>query len=137
MLSKHPVFCLPAADEADEIVAVMLTQLLEQQGYKAESVSFKTLANEMVDQVSAAGCQTVCISATPPHDTLHTRYLCKLLRSRFPNLHIVVGLWDAEQDEDKLTRRRERLTADKVVTTLQDALDEIRPFAVLEGAATA
>ncbi len=133
-LSKHPVFCLPAADEADEIVAVMLTQLLEQEGYKAESVSFKTLANEMVEQVAAAGCQTVCISATPPHDTLHTRYLCKLLRSKFPALHIVVGLWDAEQDEDKLTRRRERLAADKVVTTLQDALEQIRPFAVLEAA---
>jgi predicted PurR-regulated permease PerM len=131
-LSKHPVFCLPAADEADEIVAVMLTQLLEQEGYKAESVSFKTLANEMVEQVAAASCGTVCISATPPHDTLHTRYLCKLLRSRFPSLHIVVGLWDAEQSEDKLARRRERLTADKVVTTLQDALEQIRPFAVLE-----
>jgi predicted PurR-regulated permease PerM len=131
-LSKYPVFCLPAADEADEIVAEMLTQLLEQEGYKAESVSFKTLANEMVEQVAAAGCQTVCISATPPHDTLHTRYLCKLLRTRFPSLHIVVGLWDAEQSEDKLARRRERLTADKVVTTLQDALEQIRPFAVLE-----
>jgi hypothetical protein len=131
-LSKHPVFCLPAVDEADEIVAVMLTQLLEQEGYKAESVSFKTLANEMVEQVAAAGCQTVCISATPPHDTLHTRYLCKLLRARFPTLHIVVGLWDAEQSEDKLARRRERLTADKVVTTLQDALEQLRPLAVLE-----
>jgi predicted PurR-regulated permease PerM len=131
-LSKFPVFCLPAADEADEIVAVMLTQLLEAEGYKAESVSFKTLANEMVEQVGAAGCQTVCISATPPHDTLHTRYLCKLLRARFPGLHIVVGLWDAEQSEDKLTRRRDRLTADKVVTTLQDALEQIRPLAGLE-----
>ena len=131
-LSKHPVFCLPAADEADEIVAVMLTQLLEAEGYKAESVSHKTLANEMVEQVAAAGCQTVCISATPPHDTLHTRYLCKLLRARFTGLHIVVGLWDAEQNEEKLARRRERLTADKVVTTLQDALEEIRPLAVLE-----
>jgi predicted PurR-regulated permease PerM len=134
-LSKHPVFCLPAADEADEIVAVMLSQLLEQEGYKAESISFKTLANEMVEQVAAAGCGTVCISATPPHDTLHTRYLCKLLRARFPGLHIVVGLWDAEQSEDKLARRRERLTADKVVTTLQDALEQIRPFAVLESVA--
>jgi predicted PurR-regulated permease PerM len=136
-LVKHPVFCLPAADEADEIVAVMLTQLLEQEGYKAESVSFKTLANEMVEQVAAAGCATVCISATPPHDTLHTRYLCKLLRARFPSLYIVVGLWDAEQGEEKLARRRERLTADKVVTTLQGALEEIRPFAVLESAPTA
>ena len=110
----------------------MLAQCLEKEGYKAESFSYKTLANEMVTQVAELNCQTVCISATPPHDTLHTRYLCKLLRSKFPHLHIVVGLWDAEQDEEKLTRRRERLAADKVVTTLADALEEIRPFAVLE-----
>jgi predicted PurR-regulated permease PerM len=131
-VSKYPVFCLPAADEADEIVAMMLAQCLEREGYRAESFSCKTLANEMVTQVAESNCQTVCISATPPHDTLHTRYLCKLLRSKFPHLHIVVGLWDAEKDEEKLSRRRDRLAADKVVTTLTDAIEEIRPFAVLE-----
>ncbi len=133
-LSKHPVFCLPAADEADEIVAIMLSHSLEREGYKAESLSCKTLANEMVTQVAETGCTVVCISATPPHDGLHTRYLCKLLRSKFPKLYIIVGLWDAEMDEAKLTRRRERLAADKVVTTLVDALEYIRPLAVLDPA---
>ena len=132
--SKFPVFCLPAADEADEIVAVMLSHSLEREGYKAESVSFKTLANEMVAQVKDSGSRVVCISATPPHDDLHTRYLCKLLRSKLPHLSIVVGLWDAEADEGKLLRRRERLSADKVVTTLVDALDYIRPLASLDPA---
>ena len=131
-LSKHPVYCLPAADEADEIAAVMLSQLLEHEGYKAESLSYKTLANEMVAQVMEAASTTVCISATPPHDTLHTRYLCKLLRSRLPHLHIIVGLWDAEANEERLARRRERLSADAVVTTLVDALESIRPLAMLE-----
>ena len=88
----------------------------------------------MVAQVAEAGSTTVCISATPPHDTLHTRYLCKLLRSRLPHLHIIVGLWDAEENEEKLARRRERLSADEVVTTLTDALEQIRPLAVLEAA---
>ncbi len=132
ILSKYPVFCLPAVDEADEIVAVMLAHLLEREGYKAESLSHKTLANEMVAQVADSGSTVVCISATPPHDSLHTRYLCKLLRSKFPKLHIVVGLWDAEVDEAKLARRRERLAADKVVTTLADALEDVRPFASLD-----
>ena len=133
-LSKFPVFCLPAVDEADEIVAVMLSHSLEREGYKAESVSFKTLANEMVAQVAESGSRVVCVSATPPHDDLHTRYLCKLLRSKFPHLSIVVGLWDAEVDEAKLARRRERLSADKVVTTLVDALEFIRPLASLDPA---
>ena len=135
-ISQHTVYCLPAADEADELVAAMLAQLLEQDGFKAESVSYKTLANEMVAMVAEAGSRTVCISVTPPHNTLHTRYLCKLLRTKFPDLHIVVGLWGAEHDEDSLNRRKERLTADKVVSKLSDALEEIRPFAALDAQTT-
>ncbi len=134
VLSKVPVYCLPAVDEADEIVAIMLAHSLEREGYKSESLSFKTLANEMVAQVAEAGCVVVCVSATPPHDDLHTRYLCKLLRSKLPKIHIIVGLWDAEMDEAKLLRRRERLTADKVVTKFTDALESIRPLAVLDAA---
>ena len=40
-ISKNPIFCLPAADEADEIVAVMMAQLLEREGYRAEAISSK------------------------------------------------------------------------------------------------
>ena len=131
-ISKYPIFCLPAADEADELVAVMLSQLLEHEGYKAESLSYKTLANEMVAHVIEAGGAAVCISTVPPYDNLHTRYLCKLLRSRIPNLHILVGTWDGNTDEARIARRKDRYSADRVVTTLTAALDEIRPFAGLE-----
>ena len=131
-ISKHPLFCLPAADEADELVAVMLAQLLEHEGYKAESLSYKTLANEMVAHVVESGSAAVCISVVPPYDNLHTRYLCKLLRSKVPNLHILVGTWDGNTDEARITKRKERYSADRVVTTLAAALDGIRPFAGLE-----
>ncbi len=131
-LGKNPVFCLPAADEADEIVASMIAQLLEKEGYQAEAISFKTLANEMVERVNEARSQTVCISATPPHDTQHTRYLCKLLRSKFPTLHIVVGLWDSDMSAERLERRQERLAVNKVVTTIAEALEQLRPLAALD-----
>ena len=133
VMTKHPVFCLPAADEADEnrrgdVGAGFWSARVT----RANRSLYKTLANEMVTQVADAGATVVCISATPPHDTLHTKYLCKLLRSRLPTLHIIVGLWDAEVDEAKLTRRRDQLAADGVVTTLDSALEQIRPLAVLE-----
>ena len=131
-LSKNTIFCLPASDEADEIVALMLAQLLEREGYKAEAISCKTLANEITEKVIESRSQAVCISATPPHDTQHTRYLCKLLRARLPELNIVAGLWDAEMGTDKLERRRERLAVDKIVTSLLDAMEQLRPLAVLD-----
>ena len=132
VLSKHPVFCLPAADEADEVVALMVAHALEREGYKSESLSYKTLANEMVAQVTEAGGTVVCISVTPPHDDLHVRYLCKLIRARLPKISIVVGMWEFEADEAALLRRRERYKVDKVVTKLADALEYIHPLAVLD-----
>ena len=133
-LSKYPVFCLPAADEADEVVALMVAHALEREGYKSESLSYKTLANEMVAQIAEAGSTVICISATPPHDDLHVRYLCKLIRARLPKIYVVVGLWEFEADEARLLRRRERYGVDKVVTKLADALEFIYPLAVLDPA---
>ena len=36
----------------------------------------------------------VCLAATPPGGLAHTRYLCKRLRARFPDLKILVCRWD-------------------------------------------
>ena len=39
-----------------KLAAVMLSQLLEHEGYKAESLSYKTLANEMGRAGVRGGC---------------------------------------------------------------------------------
>jgi hypothetical protein len=57
---------------------------------------------------------------------MHARYLCKRLRGRFPELNLVVGLWNAKGD---LQKARERLGGDAtthVVGTLADAQEQIR-----------
>jgi hypothetical protein len=55
---------------------------------------------------------------------LHARYLCKQLRRRFPKVKLVVGLWEAEGDLDKL---RERIGCGAlVVATMADAQEQIR-----------
>ena len=88
----------------------------------------------MVAQISEAGSTVVCISVTPPHDDLHVRYLCKLIRTRLPKIYIVVGMWEFEADEARLLRRRDKYKVDKVVTKLADALEFIHPLAVLDNA---
>ncbi len=82
--SEHCVICLPARDEADEIAALMLTQLLKQRGFDAQCISVKALASEMLEQVEARQAGTVCISAVPPFTINHARYLSKLLASPVP-----------------------------------------------------
>jgi hypothetical protein len=64
------VVCIPARDEADEIVGIMLTQLLERAGYQAQAISIGTTAeNAGSTQRSCSGhrvhlrAPTICCSA--------------------------------------------------------------------------
>ncbi len=124
--AKIRVLCLPARDEADEIAATMLAQLLDRNGYFAEVVSLKTLAGEMLDHVAERQADLVCISAIPPAAMTHSRYFCKRLRMRFPDLNLVVGLWTVTAD---LAKSKQRLGSDdhiQIVKSLTEAQETIR-----------
>ncbi len=113
------VLSLPARSEADEIAAMMLAQVLETQNCVVQKVSVTLLTSEMVDLVEQHKADVVCVSATPPAAVMHARYLCKRLRGRFPEVNLVVGLWDAQGD---LNKARERIGCGAmVVATFADA----------------
>jgi hypothetical protein len=119
------VLVLPAHDEADEIVGLMLAQLLDFNNYCAEAVSTHVLAGEMAEMVQTKDASLVCVSALPPSAIAHSRYLCKRLHLKYPDLKMVVGLWTVKGD---LKRAKERITCDEsalLVTTLSSALDQI------------
>jgi len=127
--SDLPVLCLPARDEADEIVGMMLAQLLEARGVTTELVSSKILVGEMLTQVAEQGTRVVCISALPPFATTHARYLCKRLRPKFPELQIVVGLWTVSASSKTTQEWLAALNVRDFVNTLADAADQIARLA--------
>jgi hypothetical protein len=119
------VLCLPAHDEADEIVGLMLAQLLERKGQPAVAASQVSLASEMLELVEKHQAGAVCISALPPAALSHSRYLCKRLHTRFPGLPSIIGLWTSKADSKKSL---ERLMCDRsvrLVTALGAAIAEI------------
>ena len=119
------VLILPAHDEADEIVGLMLAQLLEFNNFCAHPASGHTLAGEMTEMVEAKQSDAVCVSALPPSAVTHSRYLCKRLHQRFPDLTMVVGLWGIKGN---LERAKERITCAEsvqLVTRLTAAIDQI------------
>jgi hypothetical protein len=127
-ISKEPsvmVMCLPAHDEADEIVGLMLVQLLELKGQKAIAVSQVSLAGEVLELVEVHEPGAVCISALPPAALAHSRYLCKRLRVKFPKLPTVVGLWTSKVEAKKSLDRLPRGDALSLVTSLSAAIAEI------------
>ena len=119
------VIVLPAHDEADEIVGLMLAQVLEFNNYCATAASQTILAGEMIDMVQAKNAHAVCVSALPPAAVTHSRYLCKRLHQKLPEMKMVVGLWSWGGD---LKRAKDRVTCEDsvtVVTTLAQAVDQI------------
>ena len=103
--SNLVILCVPARSEADEISSSMLAQVLEAQGCLALAVAATSLESELLDIVGQRHADVVCISATPPAAAMHARHMCKLLRTRFPSLTLVVGLWDAQVDISKTQER--------------------------------
>jgi len=125
---KINILCLPARAEADEIVAMMLSQLLQIRGYCATFANSDVLTAEMVDLVENRNSDLVFISAMPPSAVTHSRYVYKRLRQKFDELRLVVGLWTLRGDAG---RARDRIAPDEdlpVVTSLaaaQDRVDEL------------
>jgi hypothetical protein len=105
----------------------MLAQVLGSSGGEGRVLPVNMMVSEMLDEVAAAGSRIVCISAVPPEAMARTRYLCKRLKTRLPQVKVIVGFWDPQVD---LTRVRARLLAagaDHVVGDFAGLLQVIRP----------
>jgi predicted PurR-regulated permease PerM len=121
------VLCLPAHDEGDEIVGLMLAQLLKLEGQPAVVASATSLAGELMESIAQHETAAICISALPPAALAHSRYLCKRLYGRFPELHSVLGLWSSKADPKKSLARLSLSCAGpiRLVTSLTGAMAEI------------
>ena len=88
----------------------MLQRVLDPARWDLELIAAGTLTAELLDLVDERRPAAVCIAAIPPGGLAHTRYLCKRLRSRFPDLKILVGRWGA-RDITTTDPAREAATA--------------------------
>jgi len=123
--SHGTVLCVPANDEADEVVGEMLAQLLVQQGVTAVAMSGSPLVSEILDTIEKAAPRVICVSAMPPIAVIHARHLCKRICARYPDLPIIVGVWNAS-DPARVQERIRSCGTEQVVTTLQQATDRLR-----------
>jgi predicted PurR-regulated permease PerM len=108
----------PARDETDELALRMFVNLLDPGRWELEILPVAALAAELLDKVHGAGLGAVVVSALPPGGLAHTRYLCKRLRQRFPDLKIAVGLWGLEGNTDHARELLAAAGADHVGTTM-------------------
>jgi predicted PurR-regulated permease PerM len=124
----------PAAEAGDELALEMLRRVVTAD-VELKIVPLVTLASELIELVAQRTPQAVCISALGPGGTGQTRYLCKRLRQRFPNIRVIVGRWGFEGEVARTAANLQSRGANQIVTSLAEAVDVLARTQVLEVAA--
>lgn len=117
------VLCVPVRDEADELAAVMLAQLLERAGHYAQAIS-EHGGDAMMNEVARAKPEVVILSALPPFALSSARAAYRKLRSLEPRPEILIGLWNYVGDPAEAAREIGAADQKQVWTTLSQAVTQ-------------
>jgi predicted PurR-regulated permease PerM len=122
------ITCLPARDEGDEIMGMMLAHLSNRAGYEGQAI-VPASVEDMMEEASEQHGEVIYISALPPYGVYNTRRLYKKLRVRFPKSRIGIGLWGFAGNLDVMRTRLGIGEADMIVNTLSDAIRQVPSLA--------
>jgi hypothetical protein len=122
------VRCLPAHDEADQIVGLMIAQVLQRRGFAVVVADTASMASELVASIDAETTDVVIVSALPPKAALHARYLLKTVVSHSVDFKVIVGLWTNDKKTAAELINTQTVTS---LDALQDQLDQMTPMILL------
>jgi predicted PurR-regulated permease PerM len=117
---KLSILCIPARDEADELVGLMLCQLARHAGHEADLLGIAD-ARELTSRLKQHRADLVFVSALPPFAVIHARTVCRRIRQAARDTKIVLGLWNSVLPAEKITERLGPSTCDAIVTSLARA----------------
>jgi len=120
------VFCVPAHDQADEIAAAMLAQLLEHEGFIALSFPIGDNLEEVLELMQPGEGDLICVSALPPFAFAPARAVCRRIRARFPDMKLAAGIWGFSGDSKKAMARFDRTPPDHLFATFAQVLEYVR-----------
>lgn len=120
------ILCIPAEDRADRLAGRMLVQLLTARGHTAETVSVNITSGMLPGILAEKTPDVVIISALAPGGAMQAASGCRKIHPRFPELKIIVGLWNARGPLTKIRQRLETLGARLVTTSLTEGLHQVQ-----------
>ena len=119
------VVCLPASAYCDELAGEMLAQLLRNQGFAAENVPARLKHEELIDRAIELQPECICVSVVPPTSIAQARHLASVIRERLKNVTILIGVWSARFDAEKLRERLRGAHVNDVAVSLEDAVQRV------------
>ncbi|MCY7355798.1 MAG: AI-2E family transporter [Lysobacter sp.] len=127
------LLAVPARDSSDEVAVAMLRELIDTQRYVWSAASAASMASDVIALIEREAPAILCIASVPPGGLAHTKYLCKRVRARFPQLRIIVGRYSLLPEG--VAKNREQLSAagaDHVSTTLAETLVQLQQLSTLD-----
>lgn len=122
------LLCLPAASQPDELVGLMLVQIARRSGCSTELLPVD-FGEQRLERVRQSRAGIIFVSALPPFALIRARSLCRRVREMRPDAKIVLGLWNSSLPAEKIKERLGSGCSDSVVTTLAEALAELKALA--------
>lgn len=122
---QAPIICIPAGDQADELTAMVLAQLLEQRCHNTLLLPTESVTPEILERLGQDPRAILCISALPPFVFTQTRTLCQRIREQLPRNRILICMWQSTQSPEVMRDRFGSARPDRVVTTLAAAVGQI------------
>lgn len=112
-----PVLCVTSGGAFDEAATLMLAQTLTRHGLTARVVS----QGDLRSLPPAERPAMICFSYLDPISLSQIRLTLRRARQALPGVIVLVGFW-RERDPASLGRLRRQIAADRLVTSLGDAL---------------
>jgi predicted PurR-regulated permease PerM len=119
------VLSVPARDDADEVVALMLSHLLRRKQIAAAATVRTASSEDTAGMIRRNNVKVVVISALPPSAVSAARHMWWRLFSLCPQVSAFIGIWRHEDGAKQLGLRLRLSRGDQVVTTLGHAVDAV------------
>ena len=118
---RQQIACMGVMDEADELCATMLAQVLHR--YGCHCVHFPS---DWIHELREDTDDIIILSAVPPFALVSARSYCARIRRRCPSSTIVVGMWGYASDPEKIKARFGPAKPDHVITRFAQALELVK-----------
>jgi hypothetical protein len=123
--AKPAVLCIGGKWEVDALAGEMLAHALAMEGIASDFQPAAEVNANYLAKLDLKGANVVCLSYTTASPGIPARHGCRRLRRRWPDVRIVLALWNAPPE--LLTNESiEALKADAVVTSVEEAVRRIQ-----------
>jgi predicted PurR-regulated permease PerM len=120
------VICAAGRSELDEAACMLLARALDADGRTVVVLPYAAAIHIALPDIDPARVKTVCLSYLDPEAVPHARYLARRFRRRVgADISLIVAFWGMERDAAKLEHAQAETRADRIVHSLDAAVQAV------------